>query len=88
MAVHLNGIDVNAPPAMKKFFGFIFKMVTFDYLPVDTVYDAWTEKEAEAATDALGDIGYDAISIVRNMGSVFVALVLIPIGIVILWVFD
>jgi hypothetical protein len=69
---------------MKTFFGFLFSMVTFDYLPIDVLYDELTGTDEDAASEVLGDIGYDAISSVRNLGSVFVGLCLIPLGIIIM----
>jgi hypothetical protein len=84
LAVHLNGVDVQTPPSASAFFGFLFTMVTFDFLPVDVIYDEFTGVEAEEASEVLGSIGYDSVSTIRNLGSVIVGLCIIPLGILFL----
>jgi hypothetical protein len=87
MAVHLNGIDIQSPPVLTSFFAFIFEMVTYDFLPVDVIWDYLTGLPMKPPTEILGSIGYEDSSPVRNMGSVFIGLAIIPIGIVYLFLY-
>jgi len=72
IAVHMMIVHIYKPGIVVAIFEVILELVTFDILPMDTVYDLiWGESD-ELPNEDLTAAGYETNSSIRNMGSVFV----------------
>lgn len=86
IVVHLILVNLACPSNAMFFYGILLKIVAFDVLPVDDYYDeAFELQESEAINPTFDNIGYESMYYVRNLGSMFLTFLLIPIGVIVLW---
>jgi len=68
-------VTLNYPLEMMKFFGLLFPLITFDALPLDSLYEKIFSfskiTDDFALTDQFDNSGYSSIFFVNNMGSLF-----------------
>ena len=72
IAVHMMIVHISKPGIVIAVFEVILELVTFDILPMDTVYDKLYGEGKEVENADLLEAGYETDSSIRNMGSVFV----------------
>ncbi len=78
IVVHMFIVDVKNPAAASAFNEKLFSILTFDIVPPEVTFDKFTEMEPEAPKDDLEGAGYESTSPVRNLGSVFIYMILLP----------
>ena len=72
-------LTLSYPGHVQDLFASLFPLVTLDLVPTDDIYDNYlkfSEVEEQSVSDQFEQVGYGATLIVRNMGSMFLILVL------------
>ena len=60
------------PSICEEIYSYIFEATIFDIFPLDIVYDAITGTDiVEVPTEELELVGYDSVTAIRNIGSLF-----------------
>jgi hypothetical protein len=63
-------ISITRPALLAVVLSTIIDMTTFDILPIDIPYDAWSGAELKGPTDAMEYCKYESNAFIRNIGSV------------------
>lgn len=89
MIIHMFILQLNYPVHVQEFFASLFPLITFDVIPTEKLYEFtldFDEVEEESLTDQFEIVGYGDILMIRNMGSMFLMLVMMPILTVLSWI--
>ena len=89
MIIHMFILQLNYPVHVQEFFASLFPLITFDVIPTEKLYEFtldFDEVEEESLTDQFEIVGYGDILMIRNMGSMFLMLVMMPIFTVLSWI--
>ena len=77
---HMFLVTLNFPVEMMNFFGLMFPLITFDALPVESLYEKIFHfsniTTDQALTTQFDSFGYSSIFIVSNIGSLFIIAIL------------
>ena len=86
LIVHFFAINVFEPGPVKSFNQVLFDIYNFDPIPSELTYDKWTGREPFQCKQNFEGSGYESLSIMRNMGLVFVLALLLPVRVEIMMV--
>jgi hypothetical protein len=86
---HMFLVTLNYPVEMMDFFGFMFPLITFDALPVESLYEKmfkFSEITTDhTLTDQFDSFGYSSLFIVNNIGSLFLIAIIQVLTSLFLW---
>ena len=60
---------------MESFFGFLFPILAFDYIPMDDLYQLFEGPVYDPHNIHFEALGYESKQMIVNMGSVFIVIV-------------
>jgi len=85
IVVHMSLVNISMPGNASVFFGYLLQIVAFDMVPTDDPYDAIFGFETSKPVSLNFElIGYESVYFIRNMGSMFL-LILLTTFVVILY---
>ena len=86
---HMFLVTLNYPLEMMDFFGLIFPLLTFDLIPLDSVYERIFHFSSittdTALTDQFDNSGYSSLFMVKNIDSLFLLSLLQLVLTILLW---
>ena len=91
--MHMFVISLHYPAELTSFMNQVFKFVTFEAIPfIDEIYEYGFNFAAVAndqpLNDQFGDVGYDFTLSVRNLGSMWILICLIPVYVFFLYLLE
>jgi len=72
-------INLSYPALLMLYFSYIFEFVSFDLIPTDDFYDYIFGFQNEPFSSQAEELGYESHNLIRNMGSLFLTLLLTPL---------
>jgi len=85
LATHMMAVKLVLPATCEKIFSYIFEATIFDVFPLEIFYDLITGVEiVDPPSAELETVGYDSVTAIRNIGSLFLIITFAYLMIVLL----